>query len=531
MAKFKRGGAVLAALLAVILSLAWTVPAQAVNYSHSVTFEGVGSGDQVNAYKLVGYTNGYNGFRVDGKFKRFLESSENPFYDQLSSNPSDEDIIEFLTMWGTDEINQILSAYVSTWGNNPPSNPETASGPSANLSFEPGYYLVLPTVSDARLYSPLSLFVRVDGTKSFITVGEKAETEEDNVTVNLKYQEGPTFEKYLVDGSDLAKTGTTSVGQKVTFAIKVQFGQLADGFDPKPAITDTLTNLEFDENSVKVHKGNVDGDVIDNAVTTSVEGDDSVKMELDWDKISWGGSPTTVFVTYEATVTNGIVAGASAGGPYVGTNSAQLTYVKDVLDNTATTDASEASVYTFGLSLAKLDMSRNALTGAKFQLYTVDGSDAVAVKLSQVGDYYVVDNAGTMSELEANGGTGANELDIRGLDPSQTYVIRESETPNGYFAPSSGWKVTLAPLVDANTGRHTGNLGNATVVAENGEQAVADLASITTSGATARLAVQNSTMPVLPSTGGMGTALFTVGGMALMAVAAVAFVLLRRRED
>ena len=42
--------------------------------------------------------------------------------------------------------------------------------------------------------------------------------------------------------------------------------------------------------------------------------------------------------------------------------------------------------------------------------------------------------------------------------------------------------------------------------------------------------LNNSSTPVLPSTGGMGTTLFTVGGVALLALAA-AMLILRRRKN
>lgn len=41
--------------------------------------------------------------------------------------------------------------------------------------------------------------------------------------------------------------------------------------------------------------------------------------------------------------------------------------------------------------------------------------------------------------------------------------------------------------------------------------------------------LKNSSTPILPTTGGMGTALFTVGGVLLMAVAAWLF-FFRRKE-
>lgn len=43
--------------------------------------------------------------------------------------------------------------------------------------------------------------------------------------------------------------------------------------------------------------------------------------------------------------------------------------------------------------------------------------------------------------------------------------------------------------------------------------------------------LKNSTTPILPTTGGMGTALFTIGGVALMAAAAAIVILRRKRGE
>ena len=43
--------------------------------------------------------------------------------------------------------------------------------------------------------------------------------------------------------------------------------------------------------------------------------------------------------------------------------------------------------------------------------------------------------------------------------------------------------------------------------------------------------LKNSSTPILPTTGGMGTALFTVGGVALMAVAAWLFFRRKEKKD
>ena len=45
------------------------------------------------------------------------------------------------------------------------------------------------------------------------------------------------------------------------------------------------------------------------------------------------------------------------------------------------------------------------------------------------------------------------------------------------------------------------------------------------------IVLKNSSQPILPSTGGMGTVLFTFGGVALMVLAAGLTIYMRKRKE
>lgn len=548
MGKFKRGlTALFAAVCAVALSLGAATNAYAANYSKDVTFEGLGAGDRIDAYKLISYTDDYSGYKVDDKFKEFLESSNNPEYAQLPSNPSEDDLTEWFSGLDASRVNQILISYANNWGNNAPNATDTAgsNGGSANLSFDVGYYMVLGKTTanstGARLYNPVSVFVRVNGETSTVKVGDRESA--GDISVQIKSQDAPTLEKYLVRANNsLHKTRTVSPGETVQFAIKVQFGALAGGVNPSPVIHDALTNLTLDPDSFEVHEVGANDTIGDatiaDATTYTDKGDGKFELALDWTKISGRSgvegeaSSKAVYVTYTATVADGIVASKDSQGRYAGANEAYLTYRTSAQqDGVSKTNTSSTSVYTFALDLEKLDMDRNDLSGAKFELY--DGDSSQPVRFKRVDDYYVVDPSGSVTELEASDGDGHNELKIRGIDCSRNYELKETVAPKGYYVPASRWVLSFESLKQqGNVEEHTGNLGGATVAAEDAsDTSVAGLVNITYEDATAKLNVKNSNLPSLPTTGGMGTVLFTVAGVALMAIAAAVYFFARRRNN
>lgn len=538
----KKVGTLFAVLAIALVCLAGSATSQAWadNYAKDVTFQGVASGDTVNAYKLVSYTSGYNGYTVDSQFKRFLESNDNPLHDQVSPNPSDEDLVNFLVGRSSADVRDILNAYQGNWGDNPPSNPETATAGSSalSLSFEPGYYMItVSTAADnAHVYNPMALFVKVEGDTSIIYTGDEGTSSTDtSVTIQTKSVDGPQVEKYVkrADGS-LHKTQTVESGETVTYAIKVTLPNYSGSYVPSLILNDKATGLTYVDGTAKVYKADATGDNYDAGQEVSgaisritPTNDGSVAFKLDYDELGNGG---TYYVVYEATVDAALTESAT-NKKFEGKNTAYLSYTTSVTGNTAKTSDSSTSVYTFALHLSKLNKDNAALTGAKYTFYK--GSEKV--KFSKEGSgsnvYYVVDPNGSETEISASNFDG-NALEIRGIDASKEYLIEESTVPNGYYAPAGKYKLSLvSQKQDANNEEHTGTIASGSYLSsENNEQADMNLvASQGADGATYKIQLKNSTTPALPSTGGMGTIILTIAGVVLM-IAAGAFFVLRRRK-
>ena len=533
----KKVGALFAMLAIALVCLAGSATNQAWaadNYSKDVKFEGVASGDTVNAYKLVSYDNGYNDYSVDSKFREFLKSNSNPYYGQLSSNPTDKELVSFLSGRSAEEVRNLLNAYQTDWGNYPPNNFASAGGPSASISFEPGYYMVTisTTAGNARVYNPIALFVKVEGNKSVIYTGnDQTPSADDSVTIQAKSVAGPQIEKYVKRANGtLHKTQTVESGETVTYAIKVTLPDYTGSYVPVMNLHDNATGLTYKDDTAKVYKANSAGDNYDEnqEVTGAIESissanDGGVAFKLDYSKLGNGG---TFYVVYEATVDIALTQNAT-NKKFEGKNTAYMTYNTSVGGNTAATEKSSTSVYTYALRLSKLDQDNASLTGAKYTFYEGSGK----VKFTKEGSYYVVDPSGSVTEIAADGFEDDNALEIRGIDASKTYQIEESTVPNGYYAPAGKYTLALGSLKQSGDGNeHTGNIDNGSYLTGDQED-MKLVARQAADGATYNVQLKNSTTPALPSTGGMGTIVLTIAGVVLMVVAGAFFVIRRRRAQ
>lgn len=139
-----------------------------------------------------------------------------------------------------------------------------------------------------------------------------------------------------------------------------------------------------------------------------------------------------------------------------------------------------------------------ALEGAEFVLYK-DGEEVplTFVKEEKTGKYkYAPDTEGAASKLvtDANG-----YIDVEGLDVG-SYHFEETKAPKGYSINTDGKTLTLT--VD-------GKVATAKLYNEG--------------------SLNDTKLNALPSTGGMGTYLFTIIGVVVMAGAAGAFFISRRK--
>lgn len=202
-------------------------------------------------------------------------------------------------------------------------------------------------------------------------------------------------------------------------------------------------------------------------------------------------------------------ANSHAGEQVVITYQVKVTSENDTITNKATAGhedgneygSKESKIYEGNITLTKYGENNVTLANAGFEVRKDGAADALTfVQLSDgVYKYVPADTEGAVTEVvtDANG-----KVKVQGLDIG-TYKFKEVTAPQGYSVNTTDVSATLE---------------------------VAEKDNGTASGVLIQNTSMNDTkLGSLPSTGGMGTYLFTIIGVVVMAGAAGAFFMSRRR--
>lgn len=516
--------------LAVLLVFALSTAALAEDggadtLSQSVTISNLVAGETVNVYRLISYAEGYNGYVTDAAFGAYL----NGLAGADAKDPS---------KWasGNVDVTQLLEGYVAACSGGTrtlpaPCGEQTADGTSVTFTLAPGYYMMLvsTTLTSGKVYRPLSVFVKVTGEKSEVFGGGQSRALTVPATLTAKGEAAPELDKMVkTAGSTWSKTGDAAVGDTVSFYLKVTVPSYTDVSDVSLAVEDTLTNLVYNGDA-KLYDAVPDGSAneIADAMTAANDGG-KLTFTLDYAKLMTAKTVRTVYIGYTATV----AASAAAGANHSASNTAKLVYGNAAMPGELLQTPSVATtVYNFSFALDKYFIDANGnfqpLGGAEFTFYT-DAECTNALTFTQVGDVYRPALAGEtgVTAVPAN-------LTICGLDAG-TYYMKETKTPKGYAPPAGAYRMTLVP--DGATGK-LHQYDSYLTSASSGTIADADNALIHLTRYSGinheRLVISflNTELPALPSTGGIGTAVFTVGGVAVMALAIVLLLRRKKQED
>lgn len=539
---------------AISTSAANTAFAADATPSVNVTYKGIQSGDTLDAYKVVSFSgDNNNSYEYDATFAAFLTASTDDGGMGYSS-ASDFEKLGF----DSDEVKNVLNKFRNYKGFDSltPSITQTSTSTSVSAGFTPGYYLAAPTTGTGNntVYSASSLFVRYNGNSDLLVYGNgtKLTATDGKYEVNAKSQNGATIEKSIARANGTwATTKTVAMGEYVQYGLKITLPDYSGiAFDLDVQVDDTLTNLQFvtgdDAHPVKAYAGTdqASGTAFDGVTVTAGEYDatthtQKLNFKIDYSSLK-GTGEKTLMISYWALPTTNMV----ATGAMNGTNSAKLSYKTTSDDDSRyATAASNTTVYTYGMKLTKFgSLSNTTLAGAEFELYA-DATTTQPMRFvpvyktgstSEIAYYrYTTTNeAGSTTTLAVN---DEGTFEVRGIDgtSSKPVYVKETKTPQGYAAPSGRFIATLNSATDADTGEHNGKLTDGTFAAENtADSALAKSASVDVDNQW-QLDVQlnNANTNALPTTGGMGTVIFAVAGIALMLVAAGAFVVLRRRRQ
>lgn len=483
----------------------------------TITVNGIENetGIQVNAYKVVEA-------KYDGAGSTF--SGYNSLYPTVIT----QDMVKAdLTTLTPDQLTVLANAVDTTKNAIPLTN---TSGTTWKADVAAGTYLVLVSNTEAHSYNPMvvsAYYVNKDGKTDISEGAVDLKTNE----ANAKKADKPTIDKKITNTNGNDYGNSVEVNDIVDYEVTVTPIPSYTGSYPVFNVEDTLSNgLDF----VTDKGGNVVDPVVKVGNTTLTKGTDYTvgvtgrTMTINFVKDNayklnaYAGQ--TLTITYSAKVNKDAVLWKD-----VNTNTAKLNYTNDSKVDGKNDSAKKTTyTYTFDIGgtatgtdgiITKTGKDKNSetpLDGATFGLYKAgEGVTAETVATA------AADAAYKTATSDANGQINFSQL------KKGTYYLKELSAPKGYSVNTHVYTVVINTAYNED-----GTLASWSVTIDNDKTSTFTLNNDGTWTSDKHATnIVNTTLSSLPSTGGMGTTLFTIAGCAIMVAAAGFFFASRKRVN
>lgn len=424
----------------------------------------------------------------------------------------------------------------------------TGKGTTYTADVAAGYWIVLVTAGadntkPAKVYNPMlaGVYYSVSGTDNRMTSNpiDASQKWSLNGTEGYAKSNKVTVDKVIVSpGSGNNKGDDVAIGDEVNYKITSTIPEYSaeynnDSSNVTYTINDTLNGLAVKNGSVVVKVGD---DVIqagDNTFTLQAEEQTVIVAFAKTFILNNGGKD--VEVTYTATLTENTKVNFDAH-----TNTVYVEYSNDPSSSsTAKTDEKKTYHYTFAID-GNINGSSTTNNKKTTELVKVDeNGKVISTKKKEDIDSDTQTSVATGATFTLTSTTGSNKvytavtdedghMTFKGLDAG-TYTLVETVAPEGFTLDTQSHTVVITPTYNPD-----GTLASYSITIDGKTTstytATYDNGTITNiSGDSVKTEIKNTKMGTLPSTGGMGTYLFTIIGVVVMAGAAGAFFMSRRK--
>ena len=427
-----------------------------------------------------------------------------------------------------------------------------AAGYTSTSNMEQGLYLVVETRVPENVTSTCNPFfvslpmTTIDGAawNYDVTVYPKNQTGNPDLEKTVREAKNSTGKNTgsLTDTTDgYAHTATVSVGDTVDYQVISTLPTITSKASSLSEYTyvDTLSKgIKYNKNDVvieffkdagctgkiatwAVNSGKFTVSYDDTANTMTIRMTDTGLAEINEaatvyaDSVKRGYSDCTMRISYAATLTADAKMG-DTDNP----NEVVLTWKRT---NTTYFDTLKdcCHVYTYGVDVLK-QFSDNGgnVRNVKFRLHN-DTDDCYIIAEQKDGVYYAKGFAAKKADATTFVPNSSGHIIVKGLE-DDSYSLTETATDKGYVLLKDAIKIVIKTAENGQCEKCGAKLLTASATV-NGKDA-----GMTDGNAIVPLNVVNNPGFDLPKTGGYGTWMFTIGGVALLGAAA--FIVIRSRK-
>ena len=430
-----------------------------------------------------------------------------------------------------------------------------ATGHTSASNMEQGLYLVVETRVPENVTSTCTPFLvslpmtTIDGAawNYDVTVYPKNQTGNPNLDKTVREAKNSTGKNTgsLTDTTDgYAHTATASVGDTVDYQIVSTLPTITSKASSLSEYTyvDTMSKgIRYNKNDVVIeffkdagcadkittwdeNSGKFAVAYDDAANTMTIRMTDTGLAEINeaaavyTDSVKRGYSDCTMRITYAATLTSDAKMG-DTDNP----NEVVLTWKRT---NTTYFDTLKdcCHVYTYGIDILK-QFSDNGgnLRNVKFRLHN-DTDDVFVIAEQKDGVYYAKGFAAKKADATTFVPNAQGHIVVKGLE-DDTYSLTEIATDKGYVLLKDAVKIVIKTAENGQCEQCGAKLLTASATVNSKD------ASMSEGNAIVPLTVVNNPGFDLPKTGGYGTWMFTIGGVALLGAAAFIVICRRKHKD